>query len=119
MTVDPSTGEILPDMSDVASGLNSPEIPLDAFKEVLRSSNISAASFFPREIKRALPDLEAQCIKAIDAADSFKSACTAVAKRGGIDPAVLSAYIKARVSDGLEKQQTRATQMSLLLDNFG
>ena len=73
----------------------------------------------PDEIRQALPDLRAQCQRAIDAAESFRDAAKAVAARAGIEPAALTAYVRAVVTDKLKAQKTRAEQMTLLLEEFG
>jgi hypothetical protein len=67
-------------------------------------------------IRSAIPDLETQCQRAIDAAESFRDACKAVAKRHDIDPPVLAVYVRALVRDKLAEYERRHGQMEMLLE---
>jgi len=70
-------------------------------------------------VRRALPDLETQCLRSLDAAAALRDAVREVASKAGLTPAVLSAYVKARVQDKLEQHEQKAEQMQFLFDSFG
>lgn len=62
-------------------------------------------------------ELESLAISAKAAADAFSDAVKRVGKNANVDPAVLRAYIKARVSDDPSKARAQAEQLSFLFDH--
>lgn len=68
------------------------------------------------EIKKRLPELQALCMRAMDEAETFREAVKLTAKKCGVESSVLSAYVKAKVTDKLEAQEQKSRQMTLLLD---
>lgn len=67
-------------------------------------------------VRKALPELEQACRMAMDVSEAFRDACKATAKNAGVEPAVLTAYVKARVQDKLAEHEKKAEQMTLLLE---
>lgn len=88
-------------------------------KTTLNAMKAVSGGFKVTEVEKTLPDLEAQCQRAIDAQASFTDACKATAERSGIEPGVLKSFVSAKVKDTLEKQRTKAEQMQLLLEEVG
>ncbi len=70
------------------------------------------------EIRGASEELEKLCARKIDAAEDFSNACKVAAIKAGVDAAVLSTYITAKVNDVLKKKQNQAEQLALLFDEL-
>jgi len=68
------------------------------------------------EVKRLLPELRALCVRAMDEAEAYCEAVKGAAKKCGVEPSALSAYVKALATDKLEQHETRTAQMSPLID---
>lgn len=77
------------------------------FKALAQGVNLS-------EIRTRLPNLEALCMRKIDAAEDFKNAVQVAAIESGIIPSVLTQYISARCTDTVNKKARSAEQLSLL-----
>lgn len=86
----------------------------NAFEKILTVGSIKIPA-----VVNALEELEIACQKKIDATESFAGVCKAVAGRAGMEPAVLSAYVTARVKNTIEKQQKKVEQLSLLFNEIG
>lgn len=67
-------------------------------------------------IRKATQELETLALGAKAAGDAFKEACKSVAAKAHIDAAVLSAFVKARISDKPEKKRDQIEQLSLLFE---
>jgi hypothetical protein len=66
------------------------------------------------EIRTRLPQLEALCMRKIEAAEEFKNAIQVAALEAGLIPAVLSQFVSARCTDSVSKKAQSAEQLSLL-----
>lgn len=71
-----------------------------------------------REIKQAIPALEAACSRAIAAAEIFGDLCQFHALKGGVEASVLKAFISARCKKTTEAADAKASQLALLFDEF-
>lgn len=65
-------------------------------------------------LRGSLAELDAACLRKIEAAEAFKNAVQVVALTTGIIPGVLSQYITARCTDSVKKKAQSAEQLSLL-----
>jgi len=69
-------------------------------------------------LKQALNNLEDLCTMKVAAAEAFNEAVKAVAKKTGMDKAVLSSYITARVKNKLEDFEKKQEQMEFLFEGI-
>ncbi|MDO8595932.1 MAG: hypothetical protein Q7R45_04830 [Sulfuricaulis sp.] len=70
------------------------------------------------EIRAALPELEAACNRAIEAAEDFGTLCQLVGLKAGTDPAVVKAFVSARCKETVAKAEAKAEQLSLLFSEI-
>ena len=69
-------------------------------------------------VRDALRELEGWYRRKVDVDESFSDACKAVARKAHIEPAVLKAFIAARVKDQGAAKRKAASQLSLLFDEI-
>lgn len=70
-------------------------------------------------IRGSAAELETLAIAAKASADTYREAVRSVAAKANLDASVLSAWVKARISDAPEKKAAQAEQLALLFEEFG
>lgn len=70
------------------------------------------------EIKPRIGELMTLYEAKQDASGKYKDAAELVARKGGVDPKVLKAYIKACYDDKMSQAHAGAEQLSLLFENI-
>lgn len=71
-----------------------------------------------KEIRTALPELEAACNRAIEAAEDFGTLCQFIGLKAGTDPSVVKAFVSARCKETVAKSENKAEQLSLLFSEI-
>jgi hypothetical protein len=71
-----------------------------------------------RDIRAALPELEAACRAKIEVAEAFGDLCKIIAAKAGVSPQVLASYITAVCNDTLAKREAQLKQLTLLFEEL-
>ena len=70
------------------------------------------------EIRIALPELEAACNRANEAAEDFTNLCKLVSLKASVDASVVKTFVTARVNETVAKTERKAEQLGLLFDEI-
>ena len=70
------------------------------------------------EIRTAIPELEAACNHAIEAAEDYDNVCKLIALKAGTDAAVVKTFITARCKENVAKTENKAEQLSILFNEI-
>lgn len=92
--------------------------PEDAKKAQLGTGASHTGLLNIKLIREALEELEVACQRTIDISNAFADTVKTVARKACVEPAVLAAFVNARVKDTLDDQQKKAEQLSLLFDEI-
>lgn len=71
-----------------------------------------------RDIRVALPELEAACRAKIEVSEAFGELCKIIATKAGVCPQVLASYMNAVCKDTVAKREAQIKQLTLLFDEL-
>ena len=70
-------------------------------------------------LRQAGQELIALAQKKADAAEAYTTACEAVAQKAGLEPSVVKAWVKTRLSDKPFRDRRKAAQLSMVFEQLG